>query len=83
MVTKVFNTEGSSGLKARVKIEDQRQWDGQGSPSEALVKSGAPTQNTALTDLQSDECLICLCICVCTYSLGAWKGSLQAKGFPS
>ena len=46
---------GAGGLEAWVKIEDQSQWDGRGSPSRAVEQSVAlPNNNTALTDLQTD-----------------------------
>ena len=81
---KLLIWRGAGGLETRVKIQDQMQWDGQGSPSEAVEKSAPPTNNTALTltDYKLIDCVMCLCMCVCTCSLGAWKSSLQAKGFP-
>ena len=44
------------GLDAQVTIEDQKKWDGKGSPLEQWEKKVAPpTINTArLTDLQID-----------------------------
>ena len=57
---------GAGGLEARVKIQDQRQWDGQGSPSEAVEKSAPPTTNTALT-LTDYKLIDCVCVCVCVY----------------
>ena len=78
-----FFLEGAGGLEARVRIQDQRQWDGQGSPSGAVGKSAPPTNNTTLTDYKLIDCVMCLCMFVCTCSLGAWKSSLQAKGFSS
>ena len=50
----------AGGLEARVKIQDQRQWDGQGSPSEAVEKTCAHTNNTALTltDYKLIDCVM-------------------------
>ena len=35
-------TWGAGGLEAQVTIEDQKKWDGKGSPLGAVVKSGTP-----------------------------------------
>ena len=42
-------------LEAQVMIEDQKKWDGKGSPPGAVEKVAPPTISTArLTDLQTD-----------------------------
>ena len=67
----------SGGLE---KIQDQSQWDGQGSPLRAVEKSGTPYQThwliLTLIDLQTDS--VCVCVCVHVHWV-PWKSSLQAK----
>ena len=39
---------GAGGLEVQAMIQDQKKWDGKGSPPEAVEKSGTPpTINTA------------------------------------
>ena len=46
---------GAGGLEVQATIQDQKKWDGKGSPPEAVEKVAPPTINTArLTDLQTD-----------------------------
>ena len=71
------------GLDAQVTIEDQKKWDGKGSPLEQWEKKVAPpTINTArltdlqidlqidLTDLQTDWLCYVLFVCMCVYCPG-------------
>ena len=64
---------GAGGLEARVKIQDQRQWDGQGSPSGAVGKSAPPyQQHCSDSDWLQTDWLDWLCyvfVCVCVYML--------------
>ena len=58
------------GLEAQVTIEDQKKWDGKGSPPGAVEKVAPPTINhcwltdlqTDLTDLQTVLYVICMCV---------------------
>ena len=60
-----------------------------GITSKAVEKSDTPftinTANCLLIDLQIvyDIVYACVYVCMCIQSLGAWKSSLQAKGYPS
>ena len=76
--------EGAGGQLAQVTIEDQKKWDGKGSPPGAVENSGTPLPSTLLTDLQTDLTVLCVvyAMFVSTVVLGALKSSLMAKGFP-
>ena len=41
---------GAGGLEAQVTTNDQKKWDGMGSPPGAVGKSGTPLPSTLLTD---------------------------------
>lgn len=41
---------GAGGLEAQVTTNDQKKWDGKGSPPGAVGKTGTPLPSTLLTD---------------------------------
>ena len=58
----------AGGVEAWLKIQDQKQWDGHGSPSGAVEKSGIPYhQHCSDWFTNRFDYVMCLCMCVCVH----------------